>query len=139
MKNLLHVAAIAVCVSITSATWAQDKPATPAASQSATILHPLDMNMLTEQLKLTPDQVEKLKSIDAGTKAHADELDKTDPAKYNAQQKELIAIREKEVNTVLTPEQAKKMSQLYRNSEHARLQATKPAATPAKPAGGSVK
>lgn len=139
MKNLLHLTAIAVCVSFTSATWAQDKSVTPPANQATAILHPLDINMLTEQLQLTQEQVERLKSIDAGTKAHADLLDKTDPAKYNAQQKDLIAIREKEMNTVLTPEQARKMGQMKRNSEHARLAGTKSPPIPARPVGGSVK
>lgn len=139
MKTFVRSAAICASLFLAFTVSAQDKMATPAATGSTVAarpmpaMMPLNIAKMTEEMKLTTDQVAKLKEVDAAAeKAKAGIASDAKPEDRNVKMREIMATRDKSVSGILTPEQMKTWNMSRRAAM--RPQATTAPAAPAKPA-----
>lgn len=119
MNTFVRIAAIAGGLFLAASSHAQDKqPAQPAkatatrpmmtAQRSADGYRPIDINMLASNLKLSNEQIGKLKDLDAKyTKMHMAMDQKLDARQQAQEVKDMMSKREVEMKEVFTPDQLK--------------------------------
>lgn len=120
MRTFVRIAAITGGLFLASATFAQDKAAAPAASKptpTATTARVSDNYLslpiarMKEELKLSDEQTNRLKEADATAQKEKGALDaKLSNEERAAKTREILARRDKQVSSILTPEQNKQWS-----------------------------
>ena len=117
MNRFVRIATIACGLILTSAAIAQStatpSPAVPAATAptAKAVLMPMNVHVLSVQMKMTPDQVTKANEMDARYVAAAKGLSpKLTTEEHNAQIAKMTAARDKEFKNLLTADQVKAFS-----------------------------
>ncbi|MBK7288467.1 MAG: hypothetical protein IPI95_16065 [Flavobacteriales bacterium] len=72
----------------------------------------LSAEYMTQELGLSNDQSEKLKSIEADINKQSNELEMLDPEERDPKQERLMQKHEKMIDSILTPEQNKKLAEI---------------------------
>ena len=121
MTTTIRNAAVLLGLLLASAGYAQDKPANAqpvnkavqerqALQDSAPIT--LSAEQMTQDLALSNEQSEKLKSIETDINVRLRSLDKLDPKERNAKEEMLVKEQEKKITSVLTAEQNRKLASI---------------------------
>ena len=123
MKTIIRNTALLGGLILATATFAQTKTA-PAQSvtkvsstntktaQEPQATYMFSAEQMTQDLGLSNDQSEKMKSIEADMNKRMMEMEKLDPKERNAKEQSLLAEHNKMVSSVLTKEQNEKLKMM---------------------------
>lgn len=123
MRNMIRNAAFLGSLMLSTMAFAQDK------SAATEPTYTLSAEQMTQELGLSPDQSEKMKSIEESINQQFLKLEELEPAKRDVKQAELMKKRSMAVASVLTPDQEKKLETVVAEYLKARkAEKVKPAA-----------
>ncbi|HQV37920.1 MAG: hypothetical protein IPO60_09205 [Flavobacteriales bacterium] len=123
MSTFIRNAAILGGLLLATAGFAQDKANNPAVEPTNKAVQErqkmqdeapivLSAEYMTQELGLSNDQSEKLKSIEADINKQSNELEMLDPEERDPKQERLMQKHEKMIDSILTPEQNKKLAEI---------------------------